>query len=46
LATSLAHDPQNTDLHFAAHTDPIVAFADAATTAHSHLHPNVSAFTD
>jgi hypothetical protein len=46
LATSLAHGPQVTDSHFAAHTDPVVAFTDdAATAAHSHLHPNVSAFT-
>jgi hypothetical protein len=46
LATSLAHGPQDADFHFAAHTDPIVAFADTATTAHSYLHSNVSAFTD
>ena len=46
MAASLAHGPQVTDFHFAAHTDPVVAFADdAATAAHSYLHPNVSAFT-
>jgi hypothetical protein len=46
LAASLAHGPQVTDCHFATYTDPIVAFADdAATAAHSYLHPNVSAFT-
>jgi hypothetical protein len=47
LAASLAHGPQDTDFHLAAHTDSIVAFADdATTTAHSYLYPNVSAFTD
>jgi hypothetical protein len=46
LADSLAHGPRVTDFHFAAHTDPVVAFADdAATAAHSYRHPNVSAFT-
>jgi hypothetical protein len=46
LATSLARGPQVTDSHFAAHTDPVVAFTDDdATAAHSHLHPNASAFT-
>jgi hypothetical protein len=47
LATSLAHGPQDTDFHLAAHTDSIVAFTDdTATTAHSYPYPNVSAFTD
>ena len=46
LAASLTHSPQVTDSHLAAHTDPVVAFTDdAATTAHSYLHSNVSAFT-
>jgi hypothetical protein len=46
LAGSLAHGSQVTDSHFAAHTDPIVAFTDDATTAaYSYLYSNVSAFT-
>jgi hypothetical protein len=46
LAASLTHGLQVTNFHFAAHTDPVVAFTDkAATAAHSHLHPNFSAFT-
>jgi len=45
LAASLTYGSQVTDSHFAAHTDPVVAFTDDATAAHSHLHPNVSAFT-
>jgi hypothetical protein len=46
VAAFLTHGPQVTDCHFTAHTDPVVAFTDHATTAaHGYLHPNVSTFT-
>jgi hypothetical protein len=44
LAAPLTHRSKVTDSHFAAHTDPVVAFTnDATTAAHSYLHPNAPA---